>query len=139
MSVDRRIKFGKPNEWGPPTIERLIKTGQDFLGPLWRVFKTNDTTIVLECDDRMTFALRSERDDVVNDSRNKGKTYGELEHADYQTRTRGFEVYLSVDKKGMIDGANVVTRRADEFTDALAGQFTKIIARWWNGKVQWPT
>lgn len=37
------------------------------------------------------------------------------------------------------DQTSVITRHSDEFTSAVADQFARLIARWWNGEVEWPT
>ncbi len=137
MGLDRFITWKKPRpEWGEPTLEKLAQVARDFLGPMWKVYSTHETTLVCECKDKGTFALRSERDDIVDEGKRKGKkTWGELMHEDMQTRTRGFEIFFLVEN-GKIKQTSVITRRADDFTGALADRYAAIIALWWHGKVQ---
>lgn len=134
MSTDRFIEWGEPPEWGPPTIERLARVAQDFLGERWAVRQTSASWIVCECADKQTFPLRSERRDIISTGRDAGLTYGEVLHREEQRRTRGFEISFPRDRN-----TSVITRQADEFTSAVADQFTRLIARWWNGEIKWPT
>lgn len=139
MGQDRFIRWKKPRpEWGEPTLDKLAQVASDFLGTRWTVRKTGDFWLVCECDDLMTFSLRSQRDDLATEGKNKGKkTVGDIYHEDMQKRTRGFEVFHLVEK-GRIKQTSVVTRQADEFTGALADRYAEIIARWWSGEVEWP-
>lgn len=131
MGLDRFIRWGPPPEWGPPTLERLASVARDFLGERWRVTTDGECWIACECDDKQTFALRSERTDP-SEGRDKTITAGEGMHRAYQDRTRGFEIFFLVED-GKIDQTSVITRQADEFTGALADQYGELIARWWNG------
>ena len=54
-------------------------------------------------------------------------------------RGRGFEIYFPGAFGQTDQPTSVITREADDYTDALAERFTKIISRYWNGEVQWPT
>lgn len=132
MGLDRFIKWGKPPEWGKPTIEKLAAVAQDFLGKRWKVYSTDATRLVCECKDKQTFALRSERDEPSDDP---DVTTGDLMYQAAQEQTRGFEVFFLVEK-GKIKQTSVITRQADDFTSALADRYAQIIARWWNGAVQ---
>ncbi len=137
MGLDRFIRWDEPPEWGPPTIEKLAAVAENYLGSRWKV-TVSDPWITCECEDKQTFPLRTERDDLIADGPNMGEKFGEILHADMQQRTRGFEVFFSV-KKGKIEQTSVITRQADEFTGNVADGYAKLIARWWNGKVEWPT
>jgi hypothetical protein len=63
-----------------------------------------------------------------------GRTFGDAMAEEMGKRKRGFEVFFNGKKT-----ASVITRGDDEFTSALADRFATILARWWNGKVEWPT
>ncbi len=136
MSLDRFIRWKtKRPEWGDPTIEKLATVARDFLGPRWTVKISNECWITCETDDHMTFALRSEHDDLIEDGRNKGRPSGDVQHEAMQKQTRGFNVFFLV-KNGKIDQTSVITRMADEYTGALADGYAAMIARWWNGEVE---
>jgi hypothetical protein len=129
MGVDRFITWNPANFKGPPpTLERLAKIAQDFLGDRWEVRETRPDWLVCQCEDKMTFPLASEypEDDSFRIGAEK----------DYASRTRGFEVFFRSD---LSKQTSIITRRADEFTDALAAQYTRILARWWGAEVQWPS
>lgn len=49
---------------------------------------------------------------------------------DYFAEVRGFEVYISD------DSVDVITRMADDATNALADELARIIARTWNGRLE---
>ena len=125
MGSDRYITWGETPEWGPPTPEKLAAVAIDFLGDRWTAKIREDTgCLVIECDDLCTFHLASERPEMGDPYAHPG---GHV--------TRGFEVWFD---KG---GKTRVTTRAhscDEFTWVLADQYTKIIARWWGGEIEWP-
>ena len=144
MSVDRFIDWGKPPPWGAPTIERLAVVAQDYLGEEWEVHVRHATRgnekhwIDCVSGEKCSFPLRSERDDVAKDGPLKGEKMGDMIHRDMQSGTRGFEVFFLVEK-GKIEQTSVITRHVDEFTDNVADGLAKVYARWWNGKVRWPS
>jgi hypothetical protein len=124
VGTDRYITWGETPEWGAPTPEKLAAVAIDFLGKRWRT-EMKHGCLVIDCDDHSTFHLASEQPE-------HGDPYA---HPNGRA-TRGFEVYF--DK----DGRTRITTRAhycDSFTDALVERYTKIIARWWNGEVKWPS
>jgi hypothetical protein len=133
MGMDRFIKWGEPPEWGSPTLATVAQVLQDFLGPRWKVRATDMTWLVAECDDVQTFALRSE----YSDSKHVTPTFLDGWDATHGEITRGFEVSFPSKESGR--PTSVITRSADQYTRALADEFTKIIARWWNGEVDWPS
>jgi len=128
MGSDRYITWGETPEWGPPTIEKVAATAIDFLGDRWTAKIRADTgCLVVECGDPNTFHLASERPEM--------KGMYRLRRDSEEVSTRGFEIWFED------DGTTVITTRAhscDSFTDALVERFTKIIARWWNGEIEWP-
>jgi len=129
MGTDRYITWGETPEWGPPTPEKIAATAIDFLGDRWRATVREDTgCLVVECDDYNTFHLASERPEV-------GNPYMPMRSSTEPT-TRGFEIWFEK------DGRTRITTRVyscDSFTGALVERFTKIIARWWGGAVEWPS
>lgn len=129
MGMDRFIKWSEPPEWGAPTIEKIAQVCREFLGPRWSVRITDPTWIVAECSDPQTFHLRSEYGENSSFVKGWDSSYGEF--------TRGFEVCFQ-GKHGEKQ-TSVITRSADSFTSALADRFTKIIARWWHGEIEWPS
>ena len=143
MSVDRFIDWGTFPEWGAPTIDRLAAVARDYLGERWTVALRQGRDLDLcwiDCasDEKCTFPLRSERDDAVEYGPNKGTKAGDVLHEAQQKTTRFFEVFFLVEG-GKIEQTSVITRHCDEFTDNVADGLAKIYARWWNGKVRWPS
>ena len=130
MGMDRFITWGPAPEWGHPTLERLAAVAQNFLGPEWKVTHDGDNWIVCENGQPQRWALLSEYVPGDADPIAFQESYG-------SQRTRGFEVFF--EGVGVEDQTSVITRQADEFTGALADQYTKIIARWWQGTIEWPS
>lgn len=130
MGMDRFIKWDASSKHGLPTLKGLMQVAQDFLGSRWEVRATDDTWIVCECQDPMTFSLAS-----VYPERGGSDAYSESLKKHYSESTRGFEVFFP--KEGA--SGSVITRQADEFTCALADRYAKIITRWWHGTVEWPS
>jgi hypothetical protein len=127
MGSDRYITWGETPEWGPPTPEKLAAVALDFLGDRWRTRVLRDgDCVVVECDDKCTFHLASERPEM-------GDPYA---HPNGDA-TRGFEIY-PCEKSGK---TRITTRAhyCDSFTSALVRRYTEIIAKWWGGTVEWPT
>ena len=126
MGSDRYITWGETPEWGAPTPEKLAAVALDFLGTRWtaKILRGGDC-IVVECDDYCTFHLASERPEM-------GDPY---ESPNGDRAQRGFEIYP--DEKGK---TRVTTRAhyCDAFTSALVRRYTEIIAKWWEGTVEWP-
>ena len=125
MGSDRYITWGETPDWGAPTPEKLAAVAIDFLGDRWRTEMRNGC-LVIESDDSCTFHLASERPEV-------GDPFADH---DGNITNRGFEVYFEK------DGRTRVTTRAaycDAFTSALVHRYTEIIAKWWNGKIKWPS
>ncbi len=122
MGMDRFIKWGKPQEWGAPTVERLAQVARDYLGARWSVRITSPKWIVCETDEPSTAPLKSEF------SPGSGVPA-------WDEQTRGFEIFFPDSSVR----TSVITRRADEFTNAVADGYTKCIARWWNGEIEWPS
>ena len=118
MSADRFIRWREER----PSIGQLHAVARDFLGPRWTARRTDDHWIVCETDDPLTDALASEGFRGV---------VGAHPHA--PARTRCFSVYH--DPAGR---SSVITRLADEFTDALADRYAAIVARRWDAEVTWP-
>lgn len=145
MGMDRFIKWKKPKEWGPPTLQKLVTVAQEFLGPRWKVTISENTTepcwIVCETDEQSTHPLISEY--VPGQKHDGPPTPEEITRfrkaMATMDRGRGFEIYFPGAYGETKQRTSVITRQADEFTSALADQFTKLIARWWNGKVEWPS
>jgi hypothetical protein len=142
--MDRFIKWRKPKEWGPPTLEKLVTVAQEFLGSRWKVYVSDQTTdpcwIVCETYEDQTWPLITEY--VPSQEHAGPPTQEEIDRfrkGVLTGRTRGFEIYFPGAYGETKERSSVITRQADEFTNALADQFTKIIARWWNGKVEWPS
>jgi hypothetical protein len=132
VGTDRYITWGETPEWGPPTPEKLAAVARDFLGEGWRTEikdkKKGGYCIVVDSDFRSTFHLASEQPEA-------GDPYA---HPNGDHATRGFEIYFD----SWAPGRTRVTTRAhycDAFTSALVRRYTKIIAKWWNGEVEWPT
>lgn len=81
-------------------------------------------------EDKCTFHLASERPEI-------GDPY--FDH-NYGPTHRGFQVYFPDPVHGPKSRTSVITRHySDSFTSALADRYTDIIARWWNGEVDWPS
>lgn len=145
MSVDRFITWNEPPEWGSPTLEKLVTVAQEFLGPRWKVFISERTAvscwIVCETDQPSTYPLISEY--VPGQGHDGPPTPEEIERhrrgMAQMDRGRGFEIYFPGAHGQTDERTSVITRLADDYTDALAERFTKIISRYWNGEVQWPT
>jgi hypothetical protein len=132
--MDRFINWSEtPPAWGRPTIHKVAAVLKEFLGPRWKVEVTDPTWIVAECDDPQTFPLRPEYE---ANSQHVTETFLPGWDEMHSGFTRGFEFSFPDDPKRP---TSVITRSADEFTRALADQFTKIIARWWHGEVDWPS
>lgn len=129
MGMDRLIKWGEAPEWGHPTLERLANVAKNFLGPEWAVTHDNKDWIVCESGQPQRWSLLSEYVPGDADPVAFQEAYG-------SERTRGFEVFFQ--GVGSEDQTSVITRCGDEFTSALADQYTKIIARWWEGTIEWP-
>lgn len=144
MSVDRFIKWGKPRDHGPPTLEKLMAVAQEFLGSRWKVYLVEGTrtpcSIVCETDEQQTYPLISEY--VPCQNHDGPPTQEEIDLFRSKAlagTTRGFEIYFPGPYGKTKERSSIITRQADEFTDALASQYAKIIARYWNGKIEWPS
>jgi hypothetical protein len=129
VSSDRQITWLEPREHsGRPTLEKLRLVAADFLGEGWTVFTKGDSWLHCSSDRRMTYPLISQQKDWEF-AQQQVKAYGK--------RTRGFYVFFS-GEHGEKQTA-VCTDQADEFSSALADQFCKLISRFWNGSIRWPT
>jgi hypothetical protein len=134
MSVDRQITWLEPphETSGRPTIDKLKEVAQDFLGPRWEVYIKEGATqrcwLHCHCPDKMTYPLISQQTDW---------DFAQQQVKYYSGRTRGFYVFFS-GEHGEKQTA-VSTAQADEFSSALADQFCKLISRFWNGSIRWPT
>jgi hypothetical protein len=149
MGMDRFIKWKKPKEWGPPTLQKLMIVAQEFLGPRWKVWISDADRadgeppcwIACETDEDQTWPLVTEY--VPSQEHDGPPTQEEVDRFRKayakSSRKRGFEIYFPGPYGSRQGQSSVITRLADEFTNALADQFTRIIARWWNGKVKWPS
>ena len=129
MGSDRYITWGETPEWGAPTPEKIAATAIDFLGDRWRATVREDIgCLVIQCDDYNTFHLTSEQPEMGNPYIvTRGQT---------EPTKRGFEVWFDSPEVTRI---TTRSHSCDSFTDALAERFTKIIALWWNGEIEWPT
>jgi hypothetical protein len=129
VGTDRYVTWGETPEWGEPTPEKLAAVARDFLGTRWtaKILRDGDC-IVIECDDYCTFHLASERPEMGDPFTDR----------DGSRARRGFVVYFDKHAPGRV---RITTRShdCDSFTSALAERYTKIIARWWNGEVEWPS
>ena len=132
MGSDRYITWGETPEWGEPTPEKLAAVALDFLGEGWRTdirhHEKGGCTIIVDSDLKCTFHLSSERPEM-------GDPYVDPngDHA-----SRGFTIHY--DRHA--PGRTRVPPRAhycDAFVSALVRRYTEIIAKWWNGEVEWPS
>lgn len=133
MSIDRFITWGETPEWGPPTPEKLAAVAKDFLGEGWSTKiepfpKDDGCWIQIISDYKCSFHLSSERPEIAG-----MYDVPEGEEPFY----RWFQVYFPAEQ-AEFDKTSVITRHVDSFTNCLADRYTKIIARWWNGEVEWP-
>jgi len=129
VGTDRYITWGETPEWGAPTPEKLAAVAIDFLGDRWTAKVREDTgCLVVQSPDYNTFHLASERPEMKN-------MYKPTRSATEPT-TRGFEVWFDSPEI-----TRVTTRghSCDAFTSCLAEEYIRIIARWWNGEVEWPS
>ena len=127
---DRLITWKEAPEWGAPTPEKLAAVAIDFLGDRWKTqiepFPSgNGAWVYIYCEDKCTFHLSSERPEM-------GDPFA---HPDGD-QTRGFQIYFPFERGKT---TSVITKLTDSFTSALAKRYTEIIAKWWNGEVEWPT
>jgi len=129
MGTDRYITWGETPEWGAPTPEKLAAVALDFLGPRWtsKLLRGGDA-VVLESDDYCTFHLASEQTEMGDPFKAHGGTRPK----------RGFVIYFDEHEPSRIR-VNTRTHDCDSFTSTLADRYTTIIAKWWNGKVEWPS
>lgn len=131
MSIDRFIDWKDPPEWGPPTPEKLAAVAKDFLGDGWWVeidpFPDNKEGCWINVLSKFkcSFHLKSERTDL-------GDPF--VQQADEDPCYRWFQVYFPTNG----ERTSVITRHVDSFTGALADRYTEIIAKWWNGEIEWP-
>lgn len=143
MGMDRFIKWGKPAQWGTATPERLAAIARDFLGPQWRVsinpLAKSASSLVCETDVMKTWPLVSEY--VPSQDHDGPPTIEEQERfkRSWGAQSRGFEVYFPGGYGETKERTSVITRQADDYTSALADAYTTIIARWFQGKVSWPS
>ncbi|MGD9725624.1 MAG: hypothetical protein AB7L09_03400 [Nitrospira sp.] len=130
MSIDRFIVWGNTPEWGAPTPEKLGAVALSFLGEGWR-FEVEPTPrgdafwINVMSDLRCSFHLASERPELA----------GMYDHVEGdEPFYRWFQIYFPE-----IGTTSVITRHVDAFTNALADEYAKIIAKWWHGTLELPS
>ena len=119
MSADRFIRWREER----PSIGQLHAVARDFLGVRWSA-RIDGVWIVCETSDSVTDALASEGALSVVQRGISG-----------QTPERCFSVFHDTAPGGH---TSVITRLADEFTDALADRYAAIVARRWDAEVTWP-
>jgi len=138
MSIDRFVRWGKPrkpSEGGPPTIERVAQTARDFLGPRWTV-EVEGSWVYCTSDETPTFHLRSEF--LAQPDNPHAQTRLRAEEEMFAEFKRGFSVFFK-GEHGEEQTSVITGLGNDAFSNALADRFAKIIARWWNGEVEWPS
>jgi hypothetical protein len=146
MGMDRFIKWKKPRKsTGTPTLEKLVKVAQEFLGARWKVTISTGTTrpcwIVCETDEPSTYPLINEY--VPSQEHDGPPTSEEIERfrkgMAKMDRGRGFEIYFPGAYGETKERSSVITRMGDDFTNALADRLALIISHYWNGKLEMPS
>jgi len=139
VSIDRFIRWGrprKPSEGGPPTLDRVAQTAADFLGPQWTVKTEGDSWIHCSSNETPTFHLRSEYLALPDNPHAQTRLRAEEEM--FAECKRGFSVFFK-GEHGEEQTSVITGLGSDAFACALADRFTKIIALWWGGEVEWPS
>lgn len=128
MSVDRFITWGPKSE---VTAEKIAQTARDFLGSHWKVgvesMATGTDWITASCEVQCSHHAKSIYPDA---ERFRFAFEGDQE--------RFFEVYFPREELGR-GRTSVITRQTDRYTSCLADEFARIIAKFWDGEVEWPT
>lgn len=134
MAQDRIVTWqDKKVSWheSKPTKSEIRRVALNFLGGIGKVSRWKDCWLSVLIPGSVTHPLKDLKG--VPTSCNLTAKNTNTSNMKYIPEERWFEVFWQEDH------VSVITRPlADEFTGCIADQFARILARWWEAKLEMP-